>query len=142
MGREGAPILVGRVCDQDEEGKTEGNDDNHDDDDDGDEEEDSVNRSLLQVKLEKMAMQIGYFGLAAGILTSVILYIRFGAEFGGSREWDDSTDISEIISIFMTGITVLIVAIPEGLPLAVTISLAYSMFKMMKEQNLVTQPRL
>lgn len=37
----------------------------------------------------------------------------------------------------MIGITVLVVAIPEGLPLAVTISLAYSVKKMQKENNLV-----
>jgi len=40
---------------------------------------------------------------------------------------------------FIIGITVLVVAIPEGLPLAVTISLAYSVSKMADENNLVKQ---
>jgi magnesium-transporting ATPase (P-type) len=39
----------------------------------------------------------------------------------------------------ITAITIVVVAVPEGLPLAVTISLAYSMMKMMKDNNLVRQ---
>lgn len=35
------------------------------------------------------------------------------------------------------GVTVLVVAVPEGLPLAVTLALAYSVRKMMKDNNLV-----
>ena len=41
------------------------------------------------------------------------------------------------LQFFITGITVLVVAIPEGLPLAVTISLAYSVKKMFRDHNLV-----
>ncbi len=37
----------------------------------------------------------------------------------------------------ITAITIVVVAVPEGLPLAVTLPLAYSMFKMMKDNNLV-----
>jgi magnesium-transporting ATPase (P-type) len=44
---------------------------------------------------------------------------------------------SMVIGAFMTAVTVLVVAIPEGLPLAVTISLAYAVGKMMEENNLV-----
>ena len=41
------------------------------------------------------------------------------------------------INHLMIGITILVVAVPEGLPLAVTISLAYSVKKMMADNNLV-----
>ena len=41
------------------------------------------------------------------------------------------------LSFFIFGITIVVVAVPEGLPLAVTISLAYSMRKMMKDNNFV-----
>uniref|UniRef100_A0A8C8HW99 Calcium-transporting ATPase n=1 Tax=Oncorhynchus tshawytscha TaxID=74940 RepID=A0A8C8HW99_ONCTS len=41
------------------------------------------------------------------------------------------------VKFFIIGVTVLVVAVPEGLPLAVTISLAYSVKKMMKDNNLV-----
>lgn len=41
------------------------------------------------------------------------------------------------LQFFIFGVTILVVAVPEGLPLAVTISLAYSMRKMMKDNNFV-----
>ena len=41
------------------------------------------------------------------------------------------------IQFFLYGITIIVVAVPEGLPLAVTISLAYSMKKMLADQNFV-----
>uniref|UniRef100_A0AAX7UZ77 Calcium-transporting ATPase n=1 Tax=Astatotilapia calliptera TaxID=8154 RepID=A0AAX7UZ77_ASTCA len=45
--------------------------------------------------------------------------------------------IQFLVKFFIIGVTVLVVAVPEGLPLAVTISLAYSVKKMMKDNNLV-----
>ena len=39
----------------------------------------------------------------------------------------------------MIAVTVVVVAIPEGLPLAVTLSLAYSVKKMLMDQNLVRE---
>lgn len=45
--------------------------------------------------------------------------------------------IQYLVKFFIIGVTVLVVAVPEGLPLAVTISLAYSVKKMMKDNNLV-----
>ena len=41
------------------------------------------------------------------------------------------------IQFFLYSVTIIVVAVPEGLPLAVTISLAYSMKKMMKDNNFV-----
>jgi hypothetical protein len=40
--------------------------------------------------------------------------------------------LEELIGFVITAITIVVVAVPEGLPLAVTISLAYSMMKMLK----------
>jgi P-type E1-E2 ATPase len=45
--------------------------------------------------------------------------------------------VSNIVKYFIIAITVVVVAMPEGLPLAVTISLAYSVMKMKQENNLV-----
>lgn len=42
-----------------------------------------------------------------------------------------------LVNAIIIAITIIVVAIPEGLPLAVTISLAYSVNKMRKEKNLV-----
>lgn len=41
------------------------------------------------------------------------------------------------VKFVIIGVTVLVVAVPEGLPLAVTLALAYSVRKMMKDNNLV-----
>ena len=46
-------------------------------------------------------------------------------------------DISKLLDYLIIGITVVVVAIPEGLPLSVTLSLAFSVKKMLLDQNLV-----
>jgi len=46
-------------------------------------------------------------------------------------------NLQEVVGYFIIGVTIIVVAIPEGLPLAVTIALAYAVGKMKDEQNLV-----
>ncbi|KXN66245.1 calcium P-type ATPase, partial [Conidiobolus coronatus NRRL 28638] len=41
------------------------------------------------------------------------------------------------VNIFLAGITIVVVAVPEGLPLAVTLSLAFATIRMLKDNNLV-----
>ncbi len=53
------------------------------------------------------------------------------------EDWNTAHDLKEILSYFILGITVVVVAIPEGLPLAVTLSLAFSVKKMLNDNNLV-----
>lgn len=89
------------------------------------------------MKLQKIAEDIGKFGLFSAITILVILLIRFSIEKGTSREWNTKKDLTEMLSYLILGITVIIVAIPEGLPLAVTLSLAFSVKKMLNDQNLV-----
>lgn len=91
----------------------------------------------LQEKLEKLATDIGKFGLYSAIIIILVLLIRFAIEKGITREWNTSKDLLDIVNFFMLGITVVVVAIPEGLPLSVTISLAFSVKKMLDDQNLV-----
>ena len=95
--------------------------------------------SVLQRKLDKLAVRIGYAGTAAAVICVVILILEFVIkEFGiVGRAWDSSTDFSELLHFVIIGITVLVVAVPEGLPLAVTIALAYSVKKMLRDNNLV-----
>lgn len=45
--------------------------------------------------------------------------------------------IRAFIEAFILGVTVIVIAVPEGLPLAVTISFAFSVMKMKDENNLV-----
>jgi Ca2+ transporting ATPase len=96
----------------------------------------------LQMKLEKIARDIGMFGLIASILIFVVLILRYIIEnsIKGGVGWgrkDAAEHIFEILQYFLISVTILVVAIPEGLPLAVTLSLAYSVKKMMLDNNLV-----
>lgn len=89
------------------------------------------------MKLEKIAEDIGKFGLFSAIAIVIVLLIRFAIEKGISREWNTGEDLTEILHYFILAVTVIVVAIPEGLPLAVTLSLAFSVKKMLNDQNLV-----
>lgn len=91
----------------------------------------------LQMKLEKLSQDIGKFGLYSAIIIVVVMLIRFAIEKGLSKEWNTSVDVPEILNFFILGITVIVVAIPEGLPLSVTLSLAFSVKKMLLDNNLV-----
>jgi len=66
-----------------------------------------------------------------------VLLIRFAVERGIENKWDNSKHWGLMLNYLIIGITVVVVAIPEGLPLAVTLSLAYSVRKMLIDNNLV-----
>uniref|UniRef100_A0A6I8P7K4 Calcium-transporting ATPase n=1 Tax=Ornithorhynchus anatinus TaxID=9258 RepID=A0A6I8P7K4_ORNAN len=99
-------------------------------------------KSVLQGKLTKLAVQIGKAGLLMSAITVIILVLYFVIDtfWIQKRPWlAECTPIyiQYFVKFFIIGVTVLVVAVPEGLPLAVTISLAYSVKKMMKDNNLV-----
>ncbi|XP_068239162.1 LOW QUALITY PROTEIN: plasma membrane calcium-transporting ATPase 2-like [Palaemon carinicauda] len=95
-------------------------------------------KSVLQAKLTKLAIQIGYAGSFIAVLTVVILILRFCVQtfVVEGKHWSPFY-ANHFVKFFIIGVTVLVVAVPEGLPLAVTLSLAYSVKKMMKDNNLV-----
>ena len=95
-------------------------------------------RTPLEQKLNNIANLIGYFGLGSGILTFVALIIKLLIEY--IKDADGMPlpiVINKIIAILILCISIIVVAIPEGLPLAVTLSLAFSIKKMMDQNNLV-----
>ncbi|XP_037946981.1 plasma membrane calcium-transporting ATPase 2 isoform X4 [Teleopsis dalmanni] len=95
-------------------------------------------KSVLQAKLTKLAIQIGYAGSTIAVLTVIILIIQFCIKTFVIEEkpWKNIY-ANNLVKHLIIGVTVLVVAVPEGLPLAVTLSLAYSVKKMMKDNNLV-----
>ncbi|EDQ88387.1 uncharacterized protein MONBRDRAFT_9247 [Monosiga brevicollis MX1] len=94
--------------------------------------------SILQAKLERMALQIGYGVTFMSILTLIVLILSFSIQHFGVDNHDYEASVwSEYVEFVTVAIVVLVVGIPEGLPLAVTISLAYSVKKMMNDNNLV-----
>ena len=90
----------------------------------------------LQERLSRLADQIGVFGLIAAILTFSALAISFFARADTPVSFELGT-AGELLGFMIIAVTIVVVAVPEGLPLAVTISLAYSVRKMAKENNLV-----
>uniref|UniRef100_A0A6Q2Y7P8 Calcium-transporting ATPase n=1 Tax=Esox lucius TaxID=8010 RepID=A0A6Q2Y7P8_ESOLU len=99
-------------------------------------------KSVLQGKLTKLAVQIGKAGLVMSAITVIILVVLFVVDTFWVQDLPWDTECTPIyvqffVKFFIIGVTVLVVAVPEGLPLAVTISLAYSVKKMMKDNNLV-----
>eukprot|EP01114_Cavostelium_apophysatum_P019580 TRINITY_DN634_c0_g1_i1.p1 TRINITY_DN634_c0_g1~~TRINITY_DN634_c0_g1_i1.p1 ORF type:complete len:979 (-),score=333.99 TRINITY_DN634_c0_g1_i1:136-3072(-) len=91
----------------------------------------------LQEKLSGLAKLIGYVGMAVAGLLFIILTIIFIVEHATADEKFQASELRDFIQFVILCITIVVVAVPEGLPLAVTISLAYSMKAMLKDNNLV-----
>lgn len=89
----------------------------------------------LQERLDSMANMIGIVGTAVAVATFIALVIFWGVRVSKVKwQWAFLVDW---VQYFIISVTIIAVAVPEGLPLAVTISLAYSMRQMMSDQNLV-----
>jgi len=115
--------------------------------------------TLLQKKLETIANKIGNFGIACAVLTFFAMVFRVILEMVAvlpcgcqnifnCQEDPNCVPLSfelsienrlwkEVLNTIIIAITVIVVAIPEGLPLAVTISLSFSSAKMRQLNNLV-----
>ncbi|KAJ5723367.1 hypothetical protein N7488_001402 [Penicillium malachiteum] len=96
----------------------------------------SNDQTPLQVKLGRLADWIGYLGSAAAIILFLILLFRFIADLP-SNTGNSAAKGKEFVDILIVAVTVIVVAIPEGLPLAVTLALAFATTRMVKENNLV-----
>ena len=94
----------------------------------------------LQVKLAGMANWIGYIGTAAAVLLFTILLIRFLVQLPENIE-SPAVKGSEFLNILIVAITIIVVAVPEGLPVAVTLALSFATKKMLKQNNLVRHLR-
>ncbi|KAK4034511.1 Ca2+-transporting ATPase [Parachaetomium inaequale] len=90
----------------------------------------------LQARLGVLAGYIAKLGSAAGLLLFIVLFIEFLARLPGNTESGEAKG-QNFLRILITAITIIVVAVPEGLPLAVTLSLAFATKKMTKENNLV-----
>lgn len=94
----------------------------------------------LQAKLANMANWIGYIGTAAAGLLFFILLIRFLAGLSGNSA-SPAMKGSAFLDILIVAITIIVVAVPEGLPVAVTLALSFATKRMLKENNLVRHLR-
>ncbi|KAJ0985137.1 hypothetical protein J5N97_003493 [Dioscorea zingiberensis] len=108
--------------------------------------EDNGEETPLQVRLNGVATLIGQVGLLVAFAVLFVLWTRF---FSGHTKNPDGTvqftpgrtgakaAFNGAIKFFTVAVTIVVVAVPEGLPLAVTLTLAYSMKKMMADKALV-----
>ncbi|KAL6622532.1 hypothetical protein ACP70R_032411 [Stipagrostis hirtigluma subsp. patula] len=93
----------------------------------------------LQVKLNGVATIIGQIGLFFAVITFIVLSQGlFMKKYhdGLLLSWSGD-DALELLEHFAIAVTIVVVAVPEGLPLAVTLSLAFAMKKMMNDKALV-----
>ena len=74
--------------------------------------------------------------LRAALLLFVVLFARFLAGLSGNVG-TAATKASSFLDILIVAVTIIVVAVPEGLPLAVTLALAFATTRMLKENNLV-----
>ncbi|XWS42502.1 hypothetical protein CRYUN_Cryun16bG0019500 [Craigia yunnanensis] len=111
----------------------------------------SIRRDLneetpLQARLSKLTSSIGKIGLSVAVLVLLVLLIRYFTghtkdengkiEYNGSKTKFDDV-MNSVVAIIAAAVTIVVVAIPEGLPLAVTLTLAYSMKRMMRDHAMV-----
>ena len=94
----------------------------------------------LQAKLARMANWIGYLGTTAAGLLFFILLVRFLVGLSSSTATSAAKG-SQFLDIFIVAITIIVVAVPEGLPVAVTLALSFATKRMYKENNLVRKLR-
>ncbi|KAG9522744.1 calcium-translocating P-type ATPase, partial [Aureobasidium melanogenum] len=90
----------------------------------------------LQSKLNTLAEYIAKLGGAAALLLFIVLFIKFCAKLPGDHR-SPSDKAQNFLNILIVAVTIVVVAVPEGLPLAVTLALAFATKRMTKDNNLV-----
>ncbi|KAG5244989.1 calcium-transporting ATPase 12, plasma membrane-type [Salix suchowensis] len=100
----------------------------------------------LQARLNKLSSSIGKLGLTVDFLVLAVLMIRYftgntrddnGHKENVGRHTKLSDELDSVVGIIAAAVSIVMVAIPEGLPLAVSLTLAYSMKRMMKDNAMV-----
>ena len=107
-------------------------------DNNGEGDDDDADLTPLKKQLNELSNLIGDLGYIFAILIGVTLFLKetiINLIIGVSIFSSHMLDV--LVNAFIIAVTVIVVAIPEGLPMAVTIAFAFSVDKMKKEHNLV-----
>lgn len=103
--------------------------------------EQSTEPTPLNIQLTKLANLIGKIGFTVAGLAFLIFFIKdvvLYFDFGALNGWYDWLPVLErTLKYFMMAVTLIVVAVPEGLPMSVTLSLALNMRRMLATNNLV-----
>ena len=95
-------------------------------------------KTPLNLQLDKLATLISKIGSAIAVTTFVVFIAH--DILANDLVWQsgDYLKMSEVVlKYFMMSVTLIVMAVPEGLPMAVTLSLALNMRRMLKSNNLV-----
>lgn len=103
--------------------------------------EENLEPTPLNLQLTKLANLIGKIGFTVAGLAFLIFFIKdvvLYFDFGALNSWNDWIPVLErTLKYFMMAVTLIVVAVPEGLPMSVTLSLALNMRRMLSTNNLV-----
>lgn len=103
--------------------------------------EQSQEQTPLNIQLSRLASLIGKAGFTIAILMFIIFTSKDLYEYlsvTAVTDWHQWLDIARIVlKYFMMAVTLIVVAVPEGLPMSVSLSLALNMRRMLKTNNLV-----
>lgn len=95
----------------------------------------------LNIQLTKLAKLIGKIGFTVAVATFIVFVSKDLYQYISANEitgWHHYMAIAQIVlKYFMMAVTLIVVAVPEGLPMSVTLSLALNMRRMLSTNNLV-----
>ena len=99
--------------------------------------EQTMVKTPLYIQLDKLAKMISKVGSVVSVATFVIFLVHdiFTNPAWGGKDYFYMAE--QVLSYFMMAVTLIVMAVPEGLPMAVTLSLALNMRRMLKSNNLV-----
>lgn len=97
----------------------------------------SEEKTPLNKQLDRLSIIIGRVGTALSVLIFLVLVAK-GIFFKGDLlQGDWLHTVKQLLEYFMVSVALMVMAIPEGLPMSITLSLAMSMRRMLKTNNLV-----
>ena len=102
--------------------------------------EQSTVQSEEQTPLDRQLTRLSKLIGRVGILLSVLIFCVMLAKavfVGGLLDQDWLSISQQVLNIFMVSVAIIVMAVPEGLPMSITLSLAMSMRRMLKTNNLV-----
>ncbi|KAL6749809.1 hypothetical protein V8C86DRAFT_3111035 [Haematococcus lacustris] len=100
-------------------------------------------QTFLTRKLDTLATRIGAVGVSAAVAVFVVnggRYVLDTLDGGAAAGLPLAQHVHHLLDLLINSITILVVAVPEGLPLAVTLALAFSVQRMLQDNNLELPP--
>ncbi|KAH6982763.1 hypothetical protein EDB80DRAFT_253107 [Ilyonectria destructans] len=95
-----------------------------------------VEETPLQAKLGRLGKQLIIIGSIAGSIFFLILFIRYMVNLRNLKV-EPSQRVEDFLHVLILSVTVVVITVPEGLALNVTIALAFATKRMLKDNNLV-----